>query len=257
MIGHDDSSLVRCHPASSVLEAEFPDGAPVTTLPDLSGPSGWFVDNERSLRVGFYSGALTSVDIVPVLRVSVGGGLEALRDEEDTLDGYLGRPSVATHQMPVTGLSESSALSFSLEVKGATALAIVGRLEGALASAGFRAVEVAEMLQEALDALTDIRTVAREEDCEEPSEPAIANARAIIREMFALSERIYDVYPMGGGEIAIDVGNRGRRIGVFCYPDGKVQYVVLLDDERHDIRTDGVNDFPTDLLMRALNQLES
>lgn len=112
-------------------------------------------------------------------------------------------------------------------------------------------------MQEALDALADIRTIALEEDCEEPSGPAIANARTLIREMFALSARTYDVYPMSGGEIAIDVGNRGRRIGVFCYPDGKVQYVVLLDDERYDIRTDGVNDLPTALLMRALNQLES
>ena len=253
------TTLLRPVPSgSSVLEAQFPDGAPVTALPDLSLPIGWFVDDERSLRVGFYDDALTAVDIIPVLRVPVGGGMEALLDVDDTLEGYLGRPSIAAHQVPVTGLSESSALSFSLEVKGATAPAIVGRLGRALGSAGFRGVAVVpEMLQEALDALADIRTVAREEDCEEPSESAIANARILIREMFALSERTYDVYPMSGGEIAIDVGNRGRRIGVFCYADGKVQYVVLLDDERHDIRTDGVNDFPTALLMQALNRLES
>lgn len=107
------TTLLRPAPSgSSVLEARFPDGAPVTTLPDLSGPSGWFVDNERSLRVGFYDDALTAIDIVPVLRVPVGDGLEALGDEEGTSDGYLGRPSVVAHQVPVTGLSESSALSF-------------------------------------------------------------------------------------------------------------------------------------------------
>ena len=58
--------------------------------------------------------------------------------------------------------------------------------------------------------------------------------------MFDLSPRTYDIYPMGSGEIVIDAGNRGHRIGVFCYPDGRMQYVTLLDNERQDIRQDGV-----------------
>ena len=75
--------------------------------------------------------------------------------------------------------------------------------------------------------------------------------------MFDMSPRFYDIYPMSGGEIAIDAGERGRRIGVFCYPDGRMQYVVLLDDEREDIREDGIENIPAELLKRALNLLDS
>ena len=114
-----------------------------------------------------------------------------------------------------------------------------------------------QMLRDALDALYEVRTVAREEDCDEPSDVGINNAEAVLRQMFELSARVFDVYPMGSGEVAIDIGNRGRRMGVFCYPDGRVQYVVLLDGERLDIREDGVQNIPIDLLNRALNQLDS
>ena len=115
---------------------------------------------------------------------------------------------------------------------------------------------VNQMLQDALDALYEVKTVAREEDCDEPSDLGINNAEAVLRQVFKLSARVFDVYPMGGGEVAIDAGNRGRRMGVFCYPDGRVQYVVLLDGERLDIREDGVQHIPIDLLNRALNQLD-
>ena len=243
---------------SGMPEAEFADSAPVTNPPYLSGLIGWFVDNERSLQVGFYDDALTAVDIVPVLRAPPRGGLEVLHDEQDLVDGYLGRSAITAYQVPVSGISEGSVFSFSLEVKGGTSPGYFKLGEHLFDSPVLGSFEVIpEMLQEALDALADVRAVAREEDCEEPSVVAIENAGFLIREMFALSERTYDVYPMGGGEIAIDVGNRGRRIGVFCYPDGKVQYVVLLDGERNDIRTDGVNDIPIALLTRAFNQLGS
>ena len=243
---------------SNVPDSQFADTAPVTSLPDPSGLIRWFVDDEGSVRVGFSDDALTAVDIVPILRAPVGGGLDVLLDEQEPVDGYLDRVGVTAHQVLVTGRSEGSLLSFTLEVKGATSLGSVTLGGHGFESAVAGDVEVVpELLQEALDALAGVRLVAREEDCAEPSDVAIENAGILIREMFALSERTYDVYPMGGGEIAIDVGNRGRRIGVFCYPDGKVQYVVVVDDDRGDVRRDDVNDIPTGLLARALNLLDS
>ena len=74
--------------------------------------------------------------------------------------------------------------------------------------------------------------------------------------MFDVSPRIYDIYPMGGGEIVIDAGYGGRRIGVFCYPDGRMQYVGLLDEEPEEVREDSAENIPTDFLRRVLNQLD-
>ena len=112
-----------------------------------------------------------------------------------------------------------------------------------------------QTLREALDAISEVRHVAIKEDCDEPSDVAIANAKAVLRAMHDLSPRVYDVYPMSGGEIAIDGGNRGQRIGVFCYPDVRIQYVGWIDGERQERRQSNANT-PTDFLRRALHQLE-
>ena len=112
------------------------------------------------------------------------------------------------------------------------------------------------MLSDALDALYEVKAVALEEECDEPSDLAINNAEAVLRQMFDFSPRIYDIYPMGGGEIVIDAGYGGCRIGVFCYPDGRMQYVGLLDDEPEEVREDSVENIPTDFLRRVLNQLD-
>ena len=138
---------------SGMPEPEFAVSASVTNPPYLSSLIGWFVDNERSLRVGFYDDALTAVDIVPVLRAPPRGGLEVLYDEQDLVDGYLGRPAITAYQVPVSGLSEGSVFSFSLEVKGGTSLGYVKLGEHPFDSPALGSFEVVpEMLQEALDA---------------------------------------------------------------------------------------------------------
>ena len=119
------------------------------------------------------------------------------------------------------------------------------------------AEEIPLMLQEALDAISEIRSVALEEGCDEPSTSAMTNAEQVLRTMYYLSPQIYDVYPMGDGEIAIDGGSRGRRIGVFCYPDGSVQYVGWVDNERQEVRKNDTEDIPIDFLRQSLSHLES
>ena len=74
--------------------------------------------------------------------------------------------------------------------------------------------------------------------------------------MFTLSPRPYDIYPMVGGEIAIDAGNHGRRLGVFCYPDGSMQYVSLLGNNSEEVRQDGISSIPVDFLRRFLSQTD-
>ena len=235
---------------STVVPVEFVDSAPVTSPPDLSEFIGWYVDSENPLGAGIYDDALTTEP--------VGGGLEVLPEEQRRVGGHLGKLVLPAYQVSVTGRSQGSVVSFSIELEGGTSFGYANLAESAFESGAFDAAEaIPEMLQDALDALADVRSVAREENCDEPSDLAIGNAEVLIRKMFELSERTFDIYPMGGGEIAIDVGNRRRRIGVFCYPDGKVQYVAILDNAREDIRKDDVQGIPIALLRRALNQLDS
>ena len=75
--------------------------------------------------------------------------------------------------------------------------------------------------------------------------------------MYDLSPQAYDIYPMGGGEIAIDGDVGERRIGVFCYPDGRMQYIGWVNDKRQEVREDSSENIPVDFLRRALNQPES
>ena len=180
------------------------------------------------------------------------------RQEPGLVRLHVMRPAFPGYEAATTLLSQDPEVHFSFPLWELTSPEDddVDQATGGSSSVG-SSEGIHQMLRDALDALYEVKTVALKEDCDEPSDLAVNNAEAVLRQMFKLSARVYDIYPMGGGEIAIDAGNRGIRIGVFCYPDGRTQYVVLLDDERRDIREDGVRNIPIDLLNRALNQLDS
>ena len=112
-------------------------------------------------------------------------------------------------------------------------------------------------LEAALDELESIVDAAKEDDCLEPTPLAIENADFLVKTLYDISPRRYDIYPMSGGEIVIDGGNRGRRIGVFCYPDGRVLYVAWVDDVRQKVSKDGVGAVPYEFLSKALTQLDA
>ena len=117
-------------------------------------------------------------------------------------------------------------------------------------------IDVPASLQEAMAVISNIKEVALDDGCVEPSDIAVSNAKFVLEAMFNVSQQSYDIYPMDDGEIAIDIGNHGNRIGVFCYPDGKMQYVVSLNHEQLDIRKDGVWDIPIAELRCAFSQLD-
>lgn len=112
-------------------------------------------------------------------------------------------------------------------------------------------------LEAALDELESIVEAAEEDDCLEPTPLAIENADFLVKALYHISPRRYDIYPMSGGEIVIDGGNQGRRIGVFCYPDGRVLYVGWVDDVRQKVSKDSVADVPHEFLNQALTQLDA
>ena len=217
------------------------------------------LDYEYPKWAGVNDDARTTVELSEVDLQPAGHGLEVLTvDEPSQVGGEIRKLLFPAYQAPVTGLPQGSGVYFLFVSRGMTSYDYNIHDEFTMESSSpVTAEDIPEMLRDALDALSGVKFVAWEEDCDEPSDLAINNAEVVLRKMFDLSPRTYDIYPMGSGEIVIDAGNRGHRIGVFCYPDGRMQYVTLLDNERQDIRRDGVQNIPIDLLNRALNKLDS
>jgi hypothetical protein len=244
---------------STVGGVEYGDNEAVTQLLHLGETVGQDLNYEYQKWAEVYDGTRTTVDPSDVEWQPVGHGLKEFGEDEVGQAGWAVRKlPLPAYQVPFTDPGQGSGVYFVFQFNVTTFRGdrILEEVFEELASSE-TAEELPELLQGALDALSDVRSVAQAEDCDEPSDLAIRNAEVVLRKMFELSDRTYDIYPMSGGEVAIDAGNRGRRIGVFCYEDGRVQYVVLLDDERQDVRKEDVEDIPVDLLNRALNQLDS
>ena len=227
----------------------------VTKLLDIAELIEQNLGYEYSKWVGENEAARTAVELSEVALQPLGYGQEILTEEEPgQVGGKIRELLFPAYQAPVTGLPQGSGVYFLFVSRGVTSLGY--DIYDEFTSSPSTTEDIPEMLRDALSALSDVKLVAREEDCDEPSDLATSNAEVVLRKMFDLSPRTYDIYPMGGGEIVIDAGNWGRRIGVFCYPDGRMQYVTLLDNEQKDIREDGVENIPIDLLNRVLHQLD-
>ncbi len=108
----------------------------------------------------------------------------------------------------------------------------------------------------ALNDLSEVETEARDAGYLVPTRGAIESARLLVREMFLIRPMRYHIYPMPDGEIAIDGGEQGTRIGVFCYPDGDVQYIGWVNGECHEEHSPIASDIPYVFLRRALSELE-
>ncbi len=82
-------------------------------------------------------------------------------------------------------------------------------------------------LADALRDLDEVRDEAREEGFPEPSEPAVDNAGRLLRRMFAISRRRYEIYPTPDGEVALDAPDgRGQSVLLLCASAGGVQCLV-------------------------------
>ena len=107
----------------------------------------------------------------------------------------------------------------------------------------------------AMEDLQRVKQDAAEEGWPAPSQVGIGKAEEILRAMYEISPLRYDIYPMDEGEVVIDGGNLGHRIGVFCYPDGHVLYIGWVDGSRQRFRGERTDDIPHDFLRSALSQL--
>ena len=113
-------------------------------------------------------------------------------------------------------------------------------------------------LLEAMNDLEGIRTTARDDNCQIPSELAVDNAKRILPLMHQIWAHRFDVYPMPDGEIAIDApGGYGRSVILLCESDGCALCLVTLDGEHSRARYSTTRTLPDGFLREALRGLEA
>ena len=112
-----------------------------------------------------------------------------------------------------------------------------------------------QLLEPMVD-LEGIRTTARGDNCQVPSELAIENAKRIVPLMYHIWPHRFAVYPMPDGEIAVDAsGGYGRSVILLCESDGGALCLVTLDGEHRRARYSTIRSLPDEFLREALRGL--
>ena len=116
---------------------------------------------------------------------------------------------------------------------------------------------VSQELEDALRDLQESVNEAREDEFPLPSQTALSNAEALLKQMYEISARRFEVYPTPDGEIAIDVpGGFGRSVIVLCASDGSVLCMVNLDGHHRRARYSTADTLPDGFLRDALADLD-
>ena len=113
---------------------------------------------------------------------------------------------------------------------------------------------------ELYDALYDLQEAtdeALEEEFPVPSEIALENAERLLREMYLISPRRFEVYPTPDGEIAIDApGGYGRSVLLLCDSEGGALCLVNMNGNHRRAHYDTTNTLPDGFVREALIELE-
>ena len=111
------------------------------------------------------------------------------------------------------------------------------------------------------DALADLRE-ASDEACEEaflaPSALALSNAERLLKAMYGISPRRFEVYPTPDGEIAIDAPNgNGQSVLLLCEPEGGALCLANLRGGHTHRSYPNADTLPDSFLRKSLTDLES
>lgn len=113
------------------------------------------------------------------------------------------------------------------------------------------------LLVEAFHDLHQVVEEAREQDFPEPSEVATRNAAGLLRQMFALSSRRYEIYPTPDGEVAIDAPDgHGQSVLVLCSSSGGVLCLVNMKAGHRRARYSSAANLPDGFVREALADLD-
>ena len=117
---------------------------------------------------------------------------------------------------------------------------------------------VAQDLQDALSDLHASMDEASEEQFPIPSQIARSNAESLLKKMYEISARRFEVYPTPDGEIAIDSpGGHGRSVIVLCSSDGGALCLVNLSGNHRRARYSTADTLPDGFLRDALADLDN
>ena len=112
-------------------------------------------------------------------------------------------------------------------------------------------------LHDALRDLEDTRDEAHEEGFPAPSDAALGCARTILRSMYELSPRRYEIYPTPDGEVAIDApGGFGRSVLLLCESDGGALCLVNMNGSHRRARYSNAKMLPDGFVREALVELD-
>ena len=113
-------------------------------------------------------------------------------------------------------------------------------------------------LTAALNDLHESKAEAHEEDYPIPSDRVLENAERLLKAMYHISPRRYEVYPTPDGEIAIDApGSYNRSVLLLCDSQGGVLCLVNIDCNHRRARYSSSEGLPDGFIREALTNLES
>lgn len=111
-------------------------------------------------------------------------------------------------------------------------------------------------LRDALCDLREVTTEAREERFPAPSSMALTNARWLLRAMYEISPRRFEVYPTPDGEVAIDApGKPEHSVLLLCDSAGGALCLVNMAGRHRRARYSSASLLPDGFLREALDEL--
>jgi len=115
-------------------------------------------------------------------------------------------------------------------------------------------------ISELNDALRDLREAsdeARDEGFPQPSKIALENAERLLREIYGISPRRFEVYPTPDGEIAIDAPDgQGRSVILLCDSEGGALCLVNFNGNHRRAQYSTTETLPDGFVHQALAELK-
>lgn len=112
-------------------------------------------------------------------------------------------------------------------------------------------------LQNALRDLRQASDEAIEVGFPQPSDIALENAERLLKEMYGISPRRFEVYPTPDGEIAIDAPDgQGRSVILLCDSEGGALCMVNLNGHHRRARYSTTETLPDGFVHEALGDLK-
>lgn len=113
-------------------------------------------------------------------------------------------------------------------------------------------------LTEALYDLQNASDEAREEGFPVPTKTALQNSEILLKEMYWISPRRFEVYPTPDGEIAIDApGGHGRSVLLLCGSEGGALCLVNISGDHRRARYSSTEALPDGFVREALTELDN